>query len=239
MGLQLKEQDENEEFHMRGTRSDNPWDTNASFSEFDVPYQMPKDTKTVAMQKMEEHGQGFFHDILQWVYILVVAGVIILVGKLIVTKLLPRGEDITQLLGRDDSVIASELKVSFQDDPESVRKIHQYSKGIVTVKSADEISIVYIDGRQAGVHVEGMDYTMFDVQVGDSEKHAYDNMSYPYDDFLSVIDDMAEGKTTTYFYYSEKRNDCLALTVNDTTNRIVAMTYFRNYAKVTETLDKF
>ena len=32
------------------------------------------------------------------------------------------------------------------------------------------------------------------------------------------------------------RNDCLALTVSDATNRVVNMTYYTNYKKITENL---
>lgn len=170
--------------------------------------------------------------------ILFIVGLIVIgVGKAIVSIVMPEGEDITPLLTDNAKTIAAELGVTFTDHPEWAARVHQYAVGTVTVKAAEDIGIVYINGRQIGVQVESKAYTMFGIQIGDGEKHAYDHMTYPFEDFFSVINDMAEGKTTTYFYYNKKQNDCIALTINDTTNRIVGMTYFTDYEKVIETLE--
>ena len=203
------------------------------------PYQTLEVNNTVSNpEQMTEETRNFIVPAIRMIIILLIIGSIIFVAsKAIVSVVMPEGEDITSLLTSNADTVAAKLGVTFQDNPEWVSRIHQYSKGTVTVKAAEDIGIVYIDSKQIGIQVESKAYTMFGIQIGDGEKYAYDHMTYPYDDFLSVLNDMAEGKTTTYFYYNQKRNDCLALTINDTTNRIVGMTYFTDYQKVTETLD--
>lgn len=172
------------------------------------------------------------------IIILFIVGLIVIgIGKAIVSVVMPEGEDITPFLTGNADSIAAELGVTFTDHPEWVSRVHQYGVGTVTVKAAEDIGIVYLNGRQIGVQVESKAYTMFGIQIGDGEKHAYDHMTYSFEDFFSVINDMAEGKTTTYFYYNKKQNDCIALTINDTTNRIVGMTYFTDYQKIIQTLD--
>ena len=54
---------------------------------------------------------------------------------------------------------------------------------------------------------------------------------------MCVLNDMAGGNSTAYYYYNMSENDCFVLIVNEQSNRVVAMTYFNNYSKITETLE--
>lgn len=241
MGLQLKGDNDVTENNNRftpGTESNgNPWDNPNRREEEPYQTKVISNSMTAAIQG-EEKQKGMAAGIVVKIIIaLIVCGALIFGGKAIVSVVMPEGEDITNLLKSDAAAIASQLGVTFTDNSEWVSQIHQYSKGTVTVKAAEDIGIVYIDGKQMGVHVRSKKYTMFGVQLGDSETSAYNGMSFPYDNFLSVLNDMAEGKTTTYYYYNLERNDCLAITINDTTNRIVGMTYFYDFKKITETLE--
>lgn len=47
------------------------------------------------------------------------------------------------------------------------------------------------------------------------------------------------GDYLTYFYYNNEQNDCVALTINDTTNRITGITYFYDFNKIMEKIDRF
>ena len=115
---------------------------------------------------------------------------------------------------------------------------YHYSKGNAVIKGAEDIGVVYIDGRQIGVHIDSNKYTIFGVQVGDGEKNMYDNTTYPYDSFISIMDTMGD-KSTLYIYYNQSRNDCIFFRINNTTNRIETMTYYSDFRKVTELLDVF
>lgn len=207
------------------------------------PYRVntiPSDSMILQREKEREKNQ-ITGMVVKIVVAFLVCGILIFGGKKIVSILLPEGEDITNLLKKDANAIASELGVTLVSNTEWVTQIPQYSSGTLSVKSDSdaEIGIVYIDGKQAGIHIRSNKYTIYGIQINDGEKEAYDNTGYPFDGSFSVINDMAEGKTTTYFYYNTQQNDCVALTINDTTNRVVAITYFYDYARIVETLDMF
>lgn len=243
MGLQLKG-DGNDNSTKRqgavGAEQDvNPWDVPGRVTEEEEPYQVKSisNSMTTTIQGQKQQGNSIVNAIIKLIIATLICGVLIYGGKVIVSVVIPEGEDITALLTKNSDAIAAELGVTLTDNTEWVPQIHQYSNGTVTVKSADGIGIVYIDGKQAGVHIRDKSYTIFGIQIGDGEQEAYNHTSYPYDNFLSIIEDMKEGKTTTYFYYNVERNDCLALTINDTTNRIVGMTYFYDYKKIMENMN--
>ncbi len=245
MSLQLKGNESNPTTNsaVNGNHQEelNPWDSPNSMFQEDEPFQVSRiqNSMTATIQGEEKQGNPIVSTIVKIVMALVVCAALFLGGKAIVSVVMPEGKDITGLLKKNADAIASELGVTFIDNSEWVPQIHQYSTGTVTVKAADGIGIVYIDGKQAGVHIRDKAYTIYGIQIGEGEKKAHDNTSYPFDNFLSILNDMAEGKTTTYFYYNETQNDCIALTVNDTTNRIVGMTYFYDYNLVMQTIDKF
>lgn len=240
MGLQLKgEPDLEKETFNDNLPENNPWDykKNAEFEE--EPCLIIHNSVTASIQGQEKQANPIKVGIIKLIIALMIGVVLFFGGKYIMSILSPEGMDITSILNKDADTIASVLGVTFQDNTEWVSQIHQYSTGTTTVKAADDIGIIYIDGKQAGVHIRDEKYTIYGIQIGQGEQNAYDNMTYPYDDFLSILNDMAEGKTTTYYYYSNERNDCVALTVNDTTNRIVGITYFYDFNKIMETIDRF
>lgn len=240
MGLQLKGGSdlEKQTLHESETETD-PWAYKTKDEFEEKPYRMSSDTVTAAMQGKKKRGNPIKKGIMSLITAFVVCAILVFGGKYIVSILMPEGRDITALLNKDADSIASELGVTFQDNTEWVYQIHQYSKGITTVKAADGIGVVYIDGKQSGIHIRDKKYTIYGIRIGQGEKNVHENMTYSYDDYLSILNDMAEGKTTTYYYYSNERNDCVALTVNDTTNRIVGITYFYDFNKIMETIDRF
>lgn len=240
MSLQLKgEQHLEKQRNTESISENNPWDYKTNVELDDEPYHIIQNSVTASIQGQEKQGNPLKDIITKLVTAFVVCLVLIFGGRYVVSSLMPDGRDITELLKKDANSIATELGVTFQDNSEWVSQIHQYSKGTTTVKAADGIGIVYIDGKQAGIHIRDKKYTIYGIQIGQGEKNAYDNTSYLYDNFLSILNDMAEGKTTTYFYYNNEHNDCVALTVNDTTNRIVGITYFYDFNKIMETIDRF
>lgn len=146
------------------------------------------------------------------------------------------GKDITSDLTKPESDIALDLGIKFEQNDGKAKSIPQYSNGTVTVRSGRDLNVIYINGKQIGVNTNGRLYRFFDVGINDAEKDALDNMTYEYDDCMILLDDVTNGESDTYFYYNEKKNDCLVLTVNNRSNRIADMTYYTDYKKVTEKL---
>ena len=176
--------------------------------------------------------------IIKIVMAFVIVGLLIFLGKKLVSVVLPEGEDVTQYIKMNEKDIAAGLKTTFSDNAEWVPQIHQWTNnGKVTVHSDENIGVVYIDGKQTGIHIHTKKYMLYNIRIGMGEVEVNKGTTYKYDNMLSVLDDMKEGKTTTYYYYNQAQNDCIAVTINDTTNRVTGITYFNDFKKVTESLE--
>lgn len=115
-------------------------------------------------------------------------------------------------------------------------QIPHYTKGEVTVDGNGEIGVIYIDGKQTGIHVNSKKYTLFGVRMGYDERKVKENMMFPNDRNFFIIEDMAVGYSTAQFYCNTIKGDCLVLIYNDTSKKVVAMTYYSNYKKALERL---
>ena len=146
------------------------------------------------------------------------------------------GKDISDELTKTEEEISKDLKITFADDNGSVGKVPQYSRGKVTVRSGKELSVVYINGKQVGLNTDSRKYRFFGVGINDPKQSVTKKMTYMYDDTMVILNDLLGGKSTTYFYYNKKNNDCFAVTVNDGSNRVVLLTYFTDYKKISANL---
>lgn len=176
-------------------------------------------------------------DVMPVVKLVVAIVIIALAVKLITNLANPKVVDITDYINSDVDTVANALDIEMKPDAEMATQIHHYSQGTVTVEGDGEVGVVYIDGAYAGLHVDAKGYSMFGVAIGDPEYDAVEALSFDYDDSMIVLDDLMAGNSSTVYYYNVQKNNCVALITNGNTNRIVAITYFSDYAKVTETLD--
>lgn len=176
-------------------------------------------------------------DVMVIVKVVVIIAVVVLVVKLFSNWLNPKVVDVTECIGLDANGVANELDIDMKPDANMAKQIHHYSQGTVTVEGNGEVGVIYIDGVYAGLHVDVKGYSLFGVAIGDPEYDAVEALSFDYDDSMVVLDDLMSGNSSTVYYYNLQKNNCVALITNGNTNRIVAITYFSNYAKVTETLD--
>ena len=146
------------------------------------------------------------------------------------------GKDITEYLTKSEETISSGLVISFKDNPDRVSAIPRYTNREITVKSGNELHLVFIKGKQVGINTDSRKYRFFGVGINDAEQTAVKNMTYEYDDKFMVLNDMLGGNSNTEFFYNKKNKDCFALTMSDRTNRVVNMTYYTDYKKMLETL---
>ncbi len=146
------------------------------------------------------------------------------------------GEDITDKLTLSEEELAKEYDMTFEDNEKIAKMIPHNSYGKLTARSANELDVVYIDGKQVGVHTNGRKYRFFGIGVNDPEYKAIKEMTYQYDSSYMVLNDMAREKSNVYYYYNKKNNDCLVTVVSESTNRIVSLTYYTNFKKISESL---
>ena len=238
MGLQLKEESNHTE-SKRNVEQNNPWNVPETKVTFDI--EEPKVVYNTAMAEAQAKQKGngaVVGTIIKMLIVLAVCGLVVFAAKKVVSVLAPAGQDITAMLTWQEDKVSASLGEVFVDNPIWAADVYHYSKGNAVIKGAEDIGVVYIDGRQIGVHIDSNKYTIFGVQVGDGEKNMYDNTTYPYDSFISIMDTMGD-KSTLYIYYNQSRNDCIFFRINNTTNRIETMTYYSDFRKVTELLDVF
>ncbi|MCR5212975.1 MAG: hypothetical protein K6E10_01035 [Eubacterium sp.] len=147
------------------------------------------------------------------------------------------GKDISENLTLSEEELSKKMSVQFSDNPNASKRIPQYSTGAVTVKSGNGLDVIYIDGKQVGISTASRDYRFFGIGINDPEKTVESKMTYVFEDEFIVLDDALYGQSDTTYYYNEKNNDCFALTFNKNTARVVCMTYYTNYKRITETVD--
>ena len=146
------------------------------------------------------------------------------------------GEDITSYIKSPDYVIERKLGTSFYENDSIKGTIPEYSSGVLSVRSDDDLNIIYIDGVQVGVNTTSRRYSFYGVEVNQPEIKAVREMYYSYDEMTQAAKDIAGGNSNTYFYYNNERNDCLVLTVSSSSNRVVGITYYTDFEKISKTL---
>ena len=142
------------------------------------------------------------------------------------------GKDFTDSLRMTEDELAAEYKITFTDNANRPKAIPQYSNGKVSVRTGKGLHVVYIDGKQVGINTDSRDYRFYGVGINDAQVSIEKKLKYEYDNCMVILNDMMEGNSTAYFYYNRANNDCLVLTCSESTNRVVSMTYFTDFNKV-------
>ena len=171
--------------------------------------------------------------IVKWVVIL---AVILIGAKLVAGIVNPKTTDVSLYVDMEKADLEAKLDVELANSPNMVSRITHYSNGTVAVDGDGKIGVVYIDGVRKGIHVDDKRYKMFGVSIGDGEYQIEDKINYSYQGHFNVLNDMAGGQSTAWFYYNTANNDCMVIVVNDNSARVVAMTYFNDYKLISENL---
>lgn len=173
--------------------------------------------------------------ILKWAILIFI---VIYAGKAIYNFIFPEVTDLTPYLTMSKYDLERTLGVSLSDKPNMVKKIYEFTEGEITVDGSEknDIGIVYIDGKQSGLHTDSRIYSMYGIKLGDAALYLEDNITYPYERTYEVLNDIGQGSSTATFYQNYTRNDCLVVVINDTSGRVVALTYFSDGKKATEQL---
>ncbi|MBR1815660.1 MAG: hypothetical protein IJ763_03065 [Lachnospiraceae bacterium] len=233
MALQLKNTDGASE---EKEKAPNNYETD-DFSDLETTYKPVIIDTTVPAPEELSSIKNNSSNIISTIIKIVIAIVIIAVGYYLIQRIInPKATDITNLVAKSEAEIESELNTKFQDAPDKISSVHQYSSGAVSVHSDGKISIVYIDNIQRGIKIDDKKYSMFNVKIGDPEYKLTDTMNYNYTDYFVVLNDLMSGKSTTTYFYNNTKNDCLITIVNDNTGRVVSLTYYNDFALISENL---
>lgn len=171
--------------------------------------------------------------IVKWV---VIVAVLALGVKLVAGIVNPKVVDVSQYTDLEKDALETKLDVELQNDSAMAGRVTHYSNGTITVEGDGEIGVVYIDGARKGIHIDDKKYMLYGLSIGDGEYQIEDKITYDYESYFNVLNDMVGGNSTAWFYYNTASNDCIVVFVNDKSARIVAMTYFNDYKLISENL---
>lgn len=162
---------------------------------------------------------------------------LLFVGYKIYLYFFPDVTDVTPYINNSETDIEDKLNISLEPNEKMVNKIPHYSNGKVTVSGTQKgVCMIYIDNKQAGLHIDNNHYSMFGISMGMAEQEATKNTSFKYDINFTVVDDYMDSTSTSYYYCNTTTDECLVVTANGTTNRVVAITYFIDRHKALENL---
>ena len=169
---------------------------------------------------------------------IVILAVLIFCGVAIKNMISPKVTDVTYWVNMEKQELEDKLGYLLPDAPGMVPKIYAYTDGEVTVDgdSKNGFGIVYIDGKQSGLHIDGRKYGMFGLRTGLSNMEVDELLTYDYETVYEVLNDIGQGSSTATFYQNYTKGDCLVVVFNDLSGRVVAITYYTDGERATERL---
>nr|MBQ8253694.1 hypothetical protein [Lachnospiraceae bacterium] len=176
--------------------------------------------------------------------IVVIVVLVLIVKREVIDK--NKAVDITELRNATPAQVETTLNVQLFDSSQMAENVYEYSKAkAVTVKGNTDagIGVVYLDGSQSGFRVENPEYIMFNIAIGKSRVGMESAMTYSYEEEFEIEEEMEKElfgnrKDFPVFYCNWTNNDCVVVSCEKSTGKVVAVTYFKNAKKVTERLIK-
>ena len=144
--------------------------------------------------------------------------------------------DLTADVRLPEEDFAKKYDLKFEQDDYMTKMVPRWTNSAVTVKSAGDIGLVYANGKRVGLHTSNKRYTIYGIKVGDADISVEGKMTFAQKGNFAVLNDIGQGQATTYYYYNWEKNEGIALAINDTSHRVVAITYFSDLKLMTETL---
>ena len=141
------------------------------------------------------------------------------------------GTDITMLLREPQATIEERMNTVFLTDRRLTTTLKSKSgpSAKLTVETDGKLNLLFLDGVRVGINTSGRDYQFYNIAINQPEITAVRNMNYEYETEWEDSSGLEQNVSRTHYYCNGLHNDCLALTVNLYSNRVVNMTYYDNY----------
>ena len=228
MELKLKDEDKLDKLYY-DTDDDRLQDINSEYAE-NVDLPLIKTTSTYTGPKEKNH-VGFIIKLL--ILVLFLGGA----AYLVFGVLLKGPKELMDCVNMNTEQLEKELGVSLTKNDDTAKRVRHYSNGTLTSDGNGDIAVLYLDGKQLGIHIDSDDYMLFNIEIGDPRYEAEDKMTYQKENTMQILNDMYNGTSTSAFYYNTAKNDCVMVNYNDKTNRVVSITYFNDLSRVSERLN--
>jgi hypothetical protein len=171
------------------------------------------------------------------IVILAAIALVLIIAFVVVRNKYFSSHDLTPDVNLSEDELAKKYKMNFEEDKNMLQKVPRWTDAKVSVKSDKDLCVVYANGKQVGLHTSNKRYTIYGVKVGDPDYKVEDMLTFKHESNFSVLNDIGNGSATAYYYYDWSKNACVVLTVNDTSNRIVAITYYSDLKTMTNQLE--
>lgn len=204
-------------------------DINSEYAE-NVELPVIKTTSTYTGPKEKNH-VGLIIKIA--VLALLVVGAVFLVKKLIKSD----PKELKDCVNMNTEQLEKELGIKLTRNDTTVKRVRHYSNGTLTTDGNDEIAVLYLDGKQLGIHIDSDKYKLYGIEIYMPRYTVEKKMTYQKENTMQILNDMYSGTSTSVFYYNTTNNDCIMVNYNDKTNRVVSMTYFNNFNRISEKLN--
>ena len=151
--------------------------------------------------------------------------------------LFPEGKDVTYALGLPMNEFQAELMLTMDHSYDGAF-IPNYYNGKVTASEDTfaKMRVFYYDGELAGYDTSSNRYAFYGITPGIGETHIDEKFTFPYDSSFTVLNDIGNGSSTTFFYTNSRDNTAVSITINDHSHRVSKVTYYNDLNKTIENL---
>lgn len=155
-------------------------------------------------------------------------------GILYVTR--SGGAEMSWVIFKSEYSMSQDLGTLFVENDSLIEDIPIYADGRISVKTGNELNLIYFNGQKVGVNTSSRDYKFYGVSINQPEVKAVKEMTYDYEETTQVVQDIGNGVSNSYIYYNRTRGDALILVVNKGSNRVASMTYYTDLKPIASKL---
>lgn len=140
-------------------------------------------------------------------------------------------------IGVEEEKIAKKTGLKFKENIADCNRlpIPSGSRDNLSVKSANGLGIIYKENQPFGVFITNKKYMLYNVQIGFSEIRLYDKITLPYIRNFVMIEELSQGVCDT-IYFETINGGLLAVSKNNISNKVVAITYYIDGTEYTKDL---
>ncbi len=143
-----------------------------------------------------------------------------------------KGTDISHLLALPEYQISREFQTEFNWDKDLPDQLPISLGEHVNAKTNGDINLIYVDGTYVAINTSSRDYRFYEVGINQSIRSSLSQTTFRYEN-SSKLTQTTRGKySDSYIYCNWENNNCLVLTVNNTSNRVASLTYIRDLRAV-------
>ena len=144
------------------------------------------------------------------------------------------GEEINYVFDQPDHIIEKDLETEFKDDFTLVDSMPIFADGRVTVKSDGELNIIYVNNERIGFNTTGRKYKFFGISINQTEISLKHRVTFFYDKVYHNMLSAYGGKSNMTYFVNEETGACVLVIIGGTSNKVVSVSYFTDFERVTE-----